>query len=59
MCRPSTCNVCSGKTWYGCGLHIPSVLDSVPKSEWCTCPKTENSTYPPKGPGPDGGCIIS
>lgn len=38
-------------TWWGCGKHIPSVLDSVPKDELCTCQPTvevEGKTYPPK-----------
>ncbi|KAM5496601.1 Transcriptional regulator of nonfermentable carbon utilization [Microsporum canis] len=40
----------SQKTWKGCGLHVPGVLDSVPKEEWCTCvpKKTVNDKeYPP------------
>jgi hypothetical protein len=39
-------------TWWGCGAHIPAVLDSVPESERCTCtPKVERDgkEYPPKG----------
>lgn len=38
-------------TWWGCGNHIPSVMDSIPESEWCTCePKVEKDgkQYPPK-----------
>ncbi|KAK9264865.1 hypothetical protein V1519DRAFT_434356 [Lipomyces tetrasporus] len=54
MCKPSVCDICSGKTWFGCGLHIPSVLDSVPKEEWCKCPRPEGSQYPPKGSAPAG-----
>ncbi|RYP09234.1 hypothetical protein DL764_001420 [Monosporascus ibericus] len=42
----------SGKTtWFGCGRHIPEVLDKVPADEWCTCePKVEvgGKKYPPK-----------
>jgi len=40
------------RTWFGCGAHVPSVMDSIPKNEWCDCdPKTEkNGTeYPPMG----------
>ncbi|KAK9448565.1 uncharacterized protein V1518DRAFT_427723 [Limtongia smithiae] len=59
MCKPSVCSKCSGKTWWGCGLHIPSVLDAVPKSEWCTCEKTAGSAYPPKGDSPSGACTVS
>lgn len=38
-------------TWWGCGQHIPRVMDSVPQSDWCTCnPKTtvNSKEYPPK-----------
>ena len=41
-----------GTTWYGCGSHIPSVLDSVPESERCECgPQVERTgkMYPPGG----------
>ncbi|KAL6828309.1 hypothetical protein V8C40DRAFT_240704 [Trichoderma camerunense] len=37
-------------TWWGCGNHIPGVLDSVDEKEWCTCePKVEKNgkQYPP------------
>ncbi|KAK7204072.1 hypothetical protein BZA70DRAFT_281412 [Myxozyma melibiosi] len=56
MCRSATCSTCSGKTWTGCGMHISSVLDSVPKDQWCTCAKPAGSEYPPQG---EGGCVIS
>lgn len=46
----------AGKTWFGCGLHIPAVMDNVSKDQWCTCPKPEGSGYPPKGSSP---CTIS
>ncbi|KAK2768915.1 hypothetical protein FQN53_006209 [Emmonsiellopsis sp. PD_33] len=51
MCRPSTCGVCSKKTWFGCGLHIPRVMDEIPKDEWCTCApkkKVGEVEYPPR-----------
>ncbi|ORY62270.1 uncharacterized protein BCR38DRAFT_486543 [Pseudomassariella vexata] len=38
-------------TWFGCGKHIPSVLDQLPVENWCTCePKFEvdGKKYPPK-----------
>lgn len=38
-------------TWWGCGNHVPSVMDSVDKSAWCTCePRVERdgTEYPPK-----------
>ncbi|KAK9472574.1 uncharacterized protein V1510DRAFT_403192 [Dipodascopsis tothii] len=52
MCKPSSCGTCNKKSWWGCGLHIPSVMDSVPKDEWCTCAKPTGSEYPPKGLAP-------
>ncbi|KFY25930.1 hypothetical protein V493_04356 [Pseudogymnoascus sp. VKM F-4281 (FW-2241)] len=39
------------KTWWGCGSHIPSVMDNVPESDRCTCePKVDvgGEKYPPK-----------
>lgn len=36
----------------GCGSHIPSVLDAVPESQWCSCgPQVERGgkLYPPGG----------
>lgn len=48
----TTCTGKIGKTsWFGCGAHIPGVLDSIPADEWCTCaPKVDvgGKTYPPK-----------
>lgn len=38
-------------TWWGCGSHIPSVMDSIPEGEWCSCtPQVEKDgkKYPPK-----------
>jgi hypothetical protein len=38
-------------TWWGCGNHISSVMDSIPEEERCTCgPKVEfqGKEYPPK-----------
>lgn len=31
-------------------MHIPSVMDYIEKSEWCTCVNADGSTskYPPK-----------
>ena len=42
-------------TWWGCGQHVPQVLDSVAEGERCTCePKVEKEgkKYPPMGPQP-------
>ncbi|KAK6519275.1 hypothetical protein TWF281_003111 [Arthrobotrys megalospora] len=39
----------------GCGLHKSSILDTVPKEEWCTCEKKPGDTqdeYPPMGSMP-------
>ncbi|KAI1493733.1 hypothetical protein F5X96DRAFT_666488 [Biscogniauxia mediterranea] len=47
MCMKATCKI----SWFGCGAHIPSVLDRIAADEWCTCePKVEvNGTkYPPR-----------
>ncbi|GKZ58892.1 hypothetical protein AnigIFM63309_007819 [Aspergillus niger] len=51
MCMKVNCSNCNKATWWGCGAHIPSVLDSVPESERCTCvPKVvrDGKEYPPK-----------
>ncbi|KAF2268577.1 hypothetical protein CC78DRAFT_455093 [Lojkania enalia] len=51
MCHKATCNTCHGVTWWGCGNHIPAVLDNVPQDQWCKCePKieTKGHQYPPK-----------
>jgi hypothetical protein len=49
-------------TWWGCGNHIPSVMDSVPQTERCTCePQVdkEGKKYPPKAAKADWlhGCV--
>ena len=39
-------------TWWGCGQHVPMVMDTVAKESWCTCePKVEREGvgYPPMG----------
>ncbi|KAJ5675666.1 hypothetical protein N7462_008563 [Penicillium macrosclerotiorum] len=51
MCMKAKCSSCSKVTWWGCGAHIPSVMDSVPEDERCACdPKVEKDgkMYPPK-----------
>ncbi|PTB81492.1 peptidase C15, pyroglutamyl peptidase I-like protein [Trichoderma longibrachiatum ATCC 18648] len=55
MCRSAVCSTCKKQTWWGCGKHIPSVLDSVPEDSWCTCePKVERDgkAYPPMATQP-------
>ncbi|KAF1983569.1 hypothetical protein K402DRAFT_338176 [Aulographum hederae CBS 113979] len=51
MCMKATCTNCQKSSWYGCGSHIPSVMDAVPEAERCVCePKTTvgGKEYPPK-----------
>ncbi|KAE8371479.1 hypothetical protein BDV26DRAFT_276038 [Aspergillus bertholletiae] len=51
MCMKATCSTCHKTSWWGCGAHIPAVLDAVPETERCTCtPKVERDgkEYPPK-----------
>ncbi|KAM0274123.1 hypothetical protein ACHAPA_001074 [Fusarium lateritium] len=43
-------------SWWGCGSHIQSVLDSVPEAERCACePKVEvgGVSYPPMAASPN------
>ncbi|KAH1405384.1 hypothetical protein KXX22_001555 [Aspergillus fumigatus] len=49
MCMPSKCNTCQKNTWWGCGSHIPSVMDPVPESDRCTCSPKVNA---------DGGPVL-
>ncbi|CAE6999546.1 hypothetical protein P3342_001049 [Pyrenophora teres f. teres] len=52
MCKKATCDSCQKTTWWGCGKHITSVMESVPLEQWCTCaPRVEQQgqEYPPKG----------
>ncbi|KAK4189063.1 hypothetical protein QBC35DRAFT_381259 [Podospora australis] len=52
MCHKTSCSSCHKSTWMGCGNHIPRVMDSIPKENWCTCePKVEKEghQYPPGG----------
>lgn len=42
-------------TWWGCGSHVPMVMDSIPEDERCTCdPKIERDgkQYPPMAKQP-------
>ncbi|KAF1357076.1 hypothetical protein BDV97DRAFT_279106, partial [Delphinella strobiligena] len=52
MCHQSTCDRCSRKTWFGCGSHVPMVMNKIPIVQWCTCEpkvKKDGQLYPPKG----------
>ena len=43
-------------SWWGCGQHIPSVMDPIPEANWCTCdPKVERGgkQYPPMAANAD------
>ncbi|KAI5851084.1 hypothetical protein DFP73DRAFT_472339 [Morchella snyderi] len=57
MCMQAKCPTCSYKTWTGCGSHIPSVMERIPKAEWCKCTKPEGSPYPPQR-SMGFGCVI-
>ncbi|EGV65544.1 hypothetical protein CANTEDRAFT_113152 [Yamadazyma tenuis ATCC 10573] len=51
MCKAAICSICHNKSWIGCGLHIPGVMDHTPKTSWCTCDHSDESSdlsYPPK-----------
>ncbi|WPH00532.1 Hypothetical protein R9X50_00336100 [Acrodontium crateriforme] len=59
MCRKATCGTCQKATWFGCGLHLPTVFSQIPEAERCTCePKVEKDgvKYPPMG-SPLGGVV--
>ncbi|RSL80539.1 hypothetical protein CEP51_006509 [Fusarium floridanum] len=56
MCKKATCGTCNKTSWWGCGSHISSVLDSVPAAERCECePKIEvgGTSYPPMAASPN------
>ncbi|KAH6978528.1 hypothetical protein EDB82DRAFT_505147 [Fusarium venenatum] len=43
-------------SWWGCGSHIPSVMDTVPDADRCACePKVEvgGVSYPPMAASPN------
>ncbi|KAF8250778.1 hypothetical protein K440DRAFT_580475 [Wilcoxina mikolae CBS 423.85] len=52
MCKKAKCSTCNGVTWFGCGMHIPAVMDSVPENERCQCEKPAGSQYPPGASSP-------
>jgi hypothetical protein len=37
MCVRVSCSKCGKPTYAGCGMHIESVLSSVPKDKRCAC----------------------
>ena len=49
-------------SWWGCGKHIPSVMDKVPREQRCTCGpslEVDGKMYPPKPPGLFTDCCVS
>lgn len=57
MCLKTSCDKCQKTTWYGCGQHVPSVMDKIPHEHWCVCePKVEKhgKHYPPASPNRPG-----
>ncbi|CAK1366967.1 hypothetical protein CB0940_10316 [Cercospora beticola] len=55
MCKQAVCGSCQKTTWWGCGSHVPMVMDTVPEAERCSCePKVEKEgkSYPPMGKQP-------
>lgn len=56
MCKKATCGTCSKASWWGCGAHIQTVLDSVPAEDRCVCePKVDvgGKSYPPMAASPN------
>jgi hypothetical protein len=49
----NTANTSTDKTtWWGCGKHVPGVMENIPSEQWCTCaPRVEREghKYPPMG----------
>jgi hypothetical protein len=41
MCHRVTCRTCKKPTYRGCGMHVEQVLASVPKSQRCSCGRTQ------------------
>jgi hypothetical protein len=54
--KPTTHLTTEKATWWGCGQHVPSVIDQIPEAERCGCePKVEKEgkKYPPMGAKPE------
>ncbi|CAF3442667.1 unnamed protein product [Fusarium graminearum] len=52
----ATCGTCNKTSWWGCGSHIPSVMDTIPDADRCACePKVEvgGVSYPPMAASPN------
>ncbi|OAA79721.1 hypothetical protein LEL_03207 [Akanthomyces lecanii RCEF 1005] len=55
MCKKAACDTCKKSTWWGCGSHVPMVMDTIPEEERCACePKVERDgkQYPPMAKSP-------
>ncbi|VUC36101.1 unnamed protein product [Clonostachys rosea] len=62
MCKKANCDTCNTDrwttekaTWWGCGAHVPMVMDNIPDEERCICdPKIEKGgkEYPPMAKSP-------
>ena len=42
-------------TWWGCGNHVPTIMDSVPEEDRCACEpqvEREGKMYPPMAKQP-------
>ncbi|KEQ60982.1 uncharacterized protein M437DRAFT_53267 [Aureobasidium melanogenum CBS 110374] len=62
MCMRADCPKCKKVSWWGCGKHIPSVMDKVPREQRCTCGpalEVDGKMYPPKPPGLFTDCSVS
>ncbi|KAI9340192.1 hypothetical protein DFJ73DRAFT_779126 [Zopfochytrium polystomum] len=44
MCYPVRCATCGKTTWGGCGLHVSSVMSTIPVSQRCGCPRSAASS---------------
>ena len=42
MCYTVKCKKCGKTTWAGCGMHKNSVMEKVPESERCQCPRNNS-----------------
>ncbi|GMM27375.1 hypothetical protein DAMA08_000910 [Martiniozyma asiatica (nom. inval.)] len=45
------CGVCNGVSWTGQDQEVKQVMNSHPKSSWCTCThvvQSSNPEYPPR-----------
>ena len=43
MCHRVMCRSCGKPTFRGCGQHVEQVLAGVPRSQRCSCDRTQQS----------------